>query len=251
MSLETFFVGPDAARFLNSFAECLAAVGTERFNTRFLSLIETIIRADQCRIFAFENSRPNCYLSFNTRHNQRGANTTESYLQSGYLEDPAVEQLQAMSLSGVRVFTLSDLRPEMSEAYFHENFAARGIGDKVCVIAPAVKVGFVMNFYRFHENGPFGVSDDALRLPFWTLISQLVIRHYSSARQSGLTSPLNSLSAREKSICEHILRGRTTEAIAWETGLAVSSVKTYRQRAYAKLGINSKSALFSVCGRGG
>jgi DNA-binding CsgD family transcriptional regulator len=71
--------------------------------------------------------------------------------------------------------------------------------------------------------------------------------HYTSKLSQDLRSPLNSLSQREKVICEAMLKGLTSDAIAWELDLSVNTVNTYRQRAYSKLGINSKSALFALC----
>jgi len=38
-----------------------------------------------------------------------------------------------------------------------------------------------------------------------------------------------------------------TEAIAGEMGVAPSSGVTFRRRAYAKLGISSRGALFQLC----
>jgi DNA-binding CsgD family transcriptional regulator len=44
-----------------------------------------------------------------------------------------------------------------------------------------------------------------------------------------------------------VLDGLTSDAIAWRLDISLNTVKTYRKRAYAKLGINSKTALFTLC----
>lgn len=55
------------------------------------------------------------------------------------------------------------------------------------------------------------------------------------------------LSARERAVCLGILAGRKAELIAGDIDVAASTVVTYRKRAYAKLGINSRAALFAIC----
>ena len=54
------------------------------------------------------------------------------------------------------------------------------------------------------------------------------------------------LTGQETEVCDLIVYGLTTEGIAAEMGIAVSSVKTYRNRAYKKLKIGAKSELFAM-----
>ncbi len=55
------------------------------------------------------------------------------------------------------------------------------------------------------------------------------------------------LTARELQVCSRILAGLNTEAIGLDLGLQVSSVVTFRRRAYARLGISSHNELFRLC----
>ena len=147
----------------------------------------------------------------------------------------------------MRIFTLVEVSDRMSKKYYQDFFANTGIIDKITVLAQGDHEVIGINFYRFEENGRFIISEDKLRRDFWTLVSKILLLHYSDKQPTQLNSPLNSLSGREKEICEAILRGLTTDAIAWELNVASSTVNTYRKRAYEKLGINSKSALFALC----
>jgi DNA-binding CsgD family transcriptional regulator len=51
------------------------------------------------------------------------------------------------------------------------------------------------------------------------------------------------LSVREAEVSAHILLGRTHKEIAEASGIGVSSVVTYRQRAYRKLGVSRRRDL--------
>lgn len=248
MSLESFFSGQGAVTYLQASAACLSAIGTQGFNTAFLDIIESVIKADQCMIFSYKGTRPECYLSYAPRQNTAALNSAQRYLRDGFRTDPLQRFIEATKgTRSVQVVNLDDLKDEMPPDYRETFFSARGIIDKMSIICSDGQETLVLNFYRFEENGRFAVSDTSLRLPFWTTIAHMALLHFSNARLDDLTSPLNSLSAREKSICEAMLNGMTSEAIAWRLDISPSTVKTYRQRAYAKLGINSKSALFALC----
>jgi len=55
------------------------------------------------------------------------------------------------------------------------------------------------------------------------------------------------LSEREAAICRALLQGQTPAAIATSLALQPCSVRTYQQRALAKLGVTSRAELFSWC----
>lgn len=55
------------------------------------------------------------------------------------------------------------------------------------------------------------------------------------------------LTPREIEVCSAILLGKSVEAIGLDMGIAMSSVTTYRKRAYRRLGISSQSQLFALC----
>ena len=244
MSLEEFFGGPGAPEFLHIFSTCLQSIGTPGFNARFLELIEQVIKADQCMVFSYKTPRPQCYLTYNERHAKGVQNMVQTYLRDGFKQDPSRAAIEQVRETGEMVIATMD------QTDGDEPFAAAGIGDRLTVIARRDEDVIAMNFFRFKENGRFSVSETQLRLDFWNAIAQTVLLHFSDRNGSKLQSPLNSLSAREKEICEGMLRGLTADAIAWELDVAPSTVMTYRKRAYEKLGINSKSALFMLCNTG-
>ncbi len=244
MSLEDFFSGPGAPDFLHIFSTCLQSIGTPGFNAQFLDLIEKVIKADQCMVFSYKTPRPQCYLTYNERHAKGVQNMVQTYLRGGFKEDPSHDVIEQVRETGKTRITT------MLESDGEEPFAVAGIGDRLTIVACRDDDVIAMNFFRFKENGRFSVSENRLRFDFWNAIAQIVLLHFSERNGAKVRSPLNSLSAREKEICEGMLRGLTADAIAWDLDVAPSTVLTYRKRAYEKLGINSKSALFMLCNAG-
>jgi DNA-binding CsgD family transcriptional regulator len=145
------------------------------------------------------------------------------------------------------VIGLSELKEEMSDSYFEAFFRSCGIGDKISIITARRSEVLLISFYRFDESGLFQINNEEQLKPFWETIAQLALMHFADNEGPDLQSPLNSLSKREKDICQAVLDGLTSDAIAWRLDISLNTVKTYRKRAYAKLGINSKTALFTLC----
>lgn len=54
------------------------------------------------------------------------------------------------------------------------------------------------------------------------------------------------LTPRELDVCARLLQGMTHEGIACDLSLSLPTVKTYRNRAFARLGIHFRSELFAL-----
>lgn len=65
-------------------------------------------------------------------------------------------------------------------------------------------------------------------------------------RRAVLSTRCPQLTARELDVLEHLLDGLTYDGIAATLGLSVATVKTYRARAFARMGMHFKSELFAA-----
>ncbi|OYV00738.1 MAG: helix-turn-helix transcriptional regulator, partial [Burkholderiales bacterium PBB5] len=65
------------------------------------------------------------------------------------------------------------------------------------------------------------------------------------ARQA-LRQHCAALTERELDVCERLLRGWSHDGIAADLGLTVATVKTYKARAFARLGLHFRSQLFAA-----
>lgn len=64
--------------------------------------------------------------------------------------------------------------------------------------------------------------------------------------RAALQARCPALTARELDVCERLLRGWTYDGIAADLGLGLATVKTYRARAFDRLGLHFKSELFAA-----
>ena len=63
--------------------------------------------------------------------------------------------------------------------------------------------------------------------------------------EARLRSLCPALTERERAVCIRLLQGMTQDGIASDLGLALPTVKTYRNRAFARLGIHFRNELFA------
>lgn len=233
---------------LGLLSECLSRVGHDGFNQSFLALTQALVGADQCMIFSYRDKGIGCYLSYNTRPKGSARALAANYLKVGHKSDPLAPDIKRLKGSdGIELVPFDKLEPRMSAEYRAMFFDQPGIKDKTTLIARRGPLCLGVNFYWFVENTLPEGRIPAESSDWWEIIGHIALLHYSDQLPPALRSPLLSLSAREREICELMLKGMTTDAIAWELQLQPSTVATFRKRAYAKLGLNSKSALFALC----
>jgi FixJ family two-component response regulator len=80
-------------------------------------------------------------------------------------------------------------------------------------------------------------------------LSQDASAHVSrDARQHALER-LDRLTSRERQVSDRLMRGLLNKQIAWELGIAESTVKVHRSRMMAKLGVDSVVALMRLLDR--
>ncbi|MEO8060655.1 MAG: LuxR C-terminal-related transcriptional regulator [Burkholderiales bacterium] len=83
------------------------------------------------------------------------------------------------------------------------------------------------------ETGDALVGDDIAPLP--TRLAAQRLHHHCP-----------ELTERELAVCERLLRGWTFDGIAADLGVSPSTAKTYRNRAFGRLGIHHRNALFAL-----
>lgn len=230
--------------FMTLLSKCIENLGTSDFYPPFIDIVIKIIKADQCMIFSYDNIGVKCYLSVNAKTNDKGKFLAEQYISFGFKSDPLFSRILELKENEIEIWPLEKLKPSMPKNYLDKFFLKPDLKNKISILTNNQGQKLCLSFYGDIETDETSEFDNSI----WHLLCALVSRHYASGERALLQSPLASLSERERNICNGILRGLTTEAIACELNIQPNTVTTYRKRAYSKLGINSKTALFVLCG---
>lgn len=149
-------------------------------------------------------------------------------------------------------------------------YEAHGVRERVSVVEQGEGAVFAVNLYRHEHQPPFTdgqiAAFEEVALPLLELARKQIAlvsappprtATVSVASGSGCAAPsagqlrdrllaLNgALTPRELDVCVRLAQGMTHDGIAAELGLGVTSVKTYRNRAFARLNIHFRSELFA------
>ncbi len=155
-------------------------------------------------------------------------------------------------------------------------YEAHGVAERVSVVEHESDGSvFAVNFYRHQHQRPFRdrqISDFESMAP---VLLALTRKHIaldqrpgalpasSPAETTHLAAPTRlshslpalrarllrahaGLTERELDVCARLLQGMTQEGIACDLGLSLPTVKTYRNRAFSRLGIHFRNELFAL-----
>lgn len=237
-------------------ASCIEAIGNERFYPRFFKLMDQIAKIEQYMVFELtENqSKITCRLAHNIHNPDLGLQLASLYLDGSYKNDPLLARLaEEAQQNPAKPACELLLRKTLSPVYRRRFFNVPDLSGKFAIAVNDEEHNqlFYINFYRAHEDG-FS-EDELLRLEQSSaLISALLLRHFREENQGrGVHGHLLAagLSEREAQICELIVSGHTAKTVARKIGVGISSVITYRKRAYQKLGVSRKSDLLELLKR--
>jgi DNA-binding CsgD family transcriptional regulator len=110
-----------------------------------------------------------------------------------------------------------------------------------------------VNLYHHEHQGAFSARERDTFARLAPLLWSAVRRHVALAApardpRTALRSACAALTERELDVCERLLRGWSHDGIAADLGLSVATVKTYRARAFERLGLHFRSELFARFG---
>lgn len=207
--------------------------------------------ASQVTAFVYGPDKVQCLLSRNFISDDKGGSLAAAYLEGWYRHDPLYRQIMEAGDSSCEVQRLDDLKPHIEQAYLERFFGAPGFRDKTAILIVDGMFRMVLNIYFIAQAedsllpGKHAVGDG-----FCYILGRTLATHFQRSRPPEAPLPLAVLSERERQVCLGMLAGKKAEIIAEEIGIGPSSVVTYRQRAYQKLGISSRGQLFAICGPG-
>ncbi|MBV0934238.1 helix-turn-helix domain-containing protein [Marinobacterium weihaiense] len=227
----------------------LEQLGTTGFYDGFLDWLQREFGIDQCMVFYCDDGQQVSTLIYKDFvRAASGKRLAEAYVgERHYLQDPNFKRLKTIATGDVEVVRFNSVSDSMGLHYRQAFFETPGFTDKTAIIRGTGHGNYYINLYHRAPGFDRRFDDPAFNRSICALISILVSKHFelnSHLRQEG---PLAFLSEREREVCRAVLRGKKNEVIAAELAIAVSSVITYRKRAYEKLGISSRAQLFALC----
>ncbi|MBU4610865.1 LuxR family transcriptional regulator [Achromobacter sp. GG226] len=237
------------------------AIGTRGFAGSVLQAMQTLIPAGSWSAYQIgAQCAPRLYFSASRDAPDRTVRCWQAYLSGPHDRDRTLYWDDAGAggtfLSHI---TSGEMPPEHRERVYE----AHGMAERISIVqqrddGPV----FAVNFYRHRDQSAFNDRHLAALDDVGPMLLALARKHAElmppdcSQRdwvpywRSRLQHDVSRLTEREMDVCARILAGWSLDGIAADLGVTLTTVKTYRQRAFARMGIRFRNELFSRAGTG-
>jgi DNA-binding CsgD family transcriptional regulator len=240
--------GPESG----SLAQIINSIGDESFHDGLLSFLHRNIGAEHCATLAFTSDRPVKVGAVSLDGTDTAGTQVDLYLKSYWRADPTMVAAHSMvgqtpsRLDRLNIAALppSDLRDLI--------YGRTHISERLLLSGSVAGAGISLSILRSEQRGTF-TDDEVSRLEEMahTLLA-IIAKHAALARgQRDLSVALSSLEVildcmahapeglprREVEVCARSIYGISSFGIGLELDIGEETVKTYRKRAYQRLGI--------------
>lgn len=236
----------------------IEAAGTPRLAHVLLHGMQDRLAVAFCFVFLMPTAGGARLVSGASLHGKAALRAAESYLAQGLDRfDINTRRLQAKRVRTrpAAMLTLQTAGQITDLEYRRTCYEEPGVHSRASIVVAVPGHGHAaVNFYRTLAMPPFSRSELRLLKDYSSLLGALVSKHMrlldhgpSGRHPEALAE---RLSARERGVIEGIVRGQTSKMIAREMGLSVTTVNTYRYRAFRRLGIRRDNELFGLLRHG-
>lgn len=235
---------------MRHFSELTATLGTRGFPDALLKCLGQWAECQHFSVLRMAGQRPRL-LAAGTRHPDAGLvlRCGQAYIERYFRHDPLFEPLRAAP-GKVGHLLAQDIRymPYREAIYLRHDMIERLSSLYLDEQGRPV----LFNLYRHRDQGFFNDSElqicEALSPTLLQLLrAHLALSGLNRSEDQHLLRHCPELTVQELNVCSRLLRGMTHAGIAADLGIKESTVKTYRNRAFDRLGINFRSQLFALC----
>lgn len=169
------------------------------------------------------------------------------YRSSLYRRDATFAAARPVVASGTTAL-LHWKASEMPSDHRAAIYSAHGLRERLSIVSGTPGQGLLaVNLYRHQDQQALGADAiDAIGQMAQPLLA-CVRKHIAlRERPTAAEGVFDQLTERERQVCERLLKGWTQDGIAADLGLTAATVKTYRERAFSRLGIRLRHELMAL-----
>lgn len=256
-------------QWIAALTEATRAIGQPDFVDRLMALLNGVLPVDQCAVFTFSpDGRADHLFTKSKMPDAQAAALARDYVGGLFRDDPNLPLLENVRPNAAPALLPFPMEDQFNRYYRKHFFEETNLVDKASMVAADERGVVYCNFYRMGDSGRYTAADWQKLSLVLPLMTSLIAAHHRALPEVAAPAaagrgkaawsvvhsvigraapPFDKLTPREREVCARVLLGYTTEAIGLDLNIAVTSVATYRKRAYAKLGIATQNELFSIC----
>jgi DNA-binding CsgD family transcriptional regulator len=224
-------------------------IGGEHFVQSLLGFCREAVGASDCSLFVHTGREP---IRIGTARlpGLQAHNVGECYVRDGYYRVDPTARVVEQADDKLLISWLN--RDELPDHQWVHDYESIGLAERLSLVVALDGGWGVLNAYRPARcDVPLEGALEALGGQAH-LVASAVRRHIAlspaPAAMAGPRDPLDVLSSRERQVVDAIMEGLSAKECARRLGLSPTSIATYRQRAFEKLGIQRQIQLFQLRG---
>jgi len=250
---------PEPASTLGTMAALLGHLGAESFAAAVLAGLNAgALQAGSWSVYqCWPDRAPVLHLSTSLGVTDTTRDCFGAYHDGLYRHDRSFDPVPTGGTALLRMH--ADDAP--NSAHRERIYRRHGVLERLSVVRRADDGAVLaVNLYHHQHQGCFSGAELAGFADLAPLLLAAVQRHIAlvapapgaaaaparPAARDQLRQRCAALTARELDVCERLLRGWSYDGIAADLGLSLASVKTYRARAFARLGLHFRNELFAA-----
>lgn len=236
-------------RAVDAIAGVIACIGSTGFANEALAQINRWLPVSWWSVFRLSDDAPPSMPASGSYHaTDHTAESFHVYRSSLYRADQTFLAARERVREGERLLVHWHAR-EIPQAHREQIYTRHGLRERLSVVCRDKNESLLaINLYR-HEDLPV-FTDAEIE---WVgngakLLTSCVQRHLDlvGAAECASDSIFEGLTRREREVCDRMLKGWTYDGIAVDLGVSAQTVKTYRDRAFDRLGIHHRNELFAL-----
>jgi len=252
---------PGAVAHADLIAGVVSALGEDRFGPALLDAMGTALPVGSLSVYR-TGAQPAIFLTASLDARDTTRDCWRAYLSGPIRHDrtlrvstSAAQQPFVKPLPRLCHITADEV-PSEHRAKVYE---AHGVAERISVVEDdGDGAVFAVNFYRHghqhamrdHQIADFSRLGNAVmalaRKHLALAMPHPTARLSATVQVDRLRQLRPDLTARELEVCARLLKGMSQDGIAADLAIGLPTVKTYRNRAFSRLGIHFKSELFAL-----
>jgi DNA-binding CsgD family transcriptional regulator len=242
----------------DTFADTVTALGTSRYPRTCFRIFEQSFDVDHWALFRYRsNDSVKCIATASRTFEAAAGRNVDFFLRRCYRFDPSLIAFkqQHTDRSCMIKMAISDI----DDRQYRHCFEVTSVRERLSFFALDGADLLQLCIYRAASH-TFSAAEMNLFATLARLITTTTLKH-ETLWNSTLASPgtldidalegrfddlAMGLSQRERQVCARAVMGRTIEETAGDLSIRKTSVITYRQRAYQKLGVSRQSDLLAI-----
>ena len=239
------FSGDDAAA-CEAIAGVVGSIGSADFGNSALAQLNRWLPASWWSVYRlFDDLPPTMYTSGSFGVSDGTQESWRAYRSSLYRRDETFAAAREHLGEGRPVLVHWHAR-ELPSVHRQRIYDRHGVRERLSIVSSQAGALLAVNLYRHHELRPFADDEFDAACHVAPLLLACVERHLALQVNVSPASLMQGLTPREREVCDRMLKGWTHDGIAADLGVSAATVKTYRDRAFERLGIHHRNELFAL-----